>query len=274
MKEIEFDLRLIQRVALMHEGNAMAHIKRDEQRERGDNVRAAWSPHAMLAASSVVIAASYWSLISPGKAVLAYGMGAEMYRRMGHSYWLALALASVNEDEMARMPSVVEETRVPTAQTVAFALICNEVSSNHRNSRYELLNTHWKHTGNVPIGRLGIPLDHYGRCANAMRAAREEKNIDRFLAEAGNYVHRAAEIVRTASHDRFHWRRLQSTILPAEPEAVAITTALSVISHEVFQMPITEMSNLDPYGRLLVEIGEKMRNAAVGGPSQPRLGQG
>jgi hypothetical protein len=95
-----------------------------------------------------------------------------------------------------------------------------------------------------------------------MRAARNSRNIERFFAEAGNYVRRAAEVVRSASHDQFHWRRLQSTVLPAEPEAVAMTTAMSIMAHTAFRMPITEMSELDAHGRLLVDMGEKMRNAA------------
>jgi len=144
-------------------------------------------------------------------------------------------------------------------------MVGNDVTRSDRsNVRTERLNAEWRHAGNIPVGRLGIQLDHYARCARAMRTARSERNIERFFAEAANYVHRAAEAIRGASHDRFHWRRMQSTILPAEPEAVAMTTAMSMMSHELFQLPISEIPNLDLHGRLLVEVGEEMRNAAQG----------
>jgi hypothetical protein len=266
MLKLEHDPQLIERLALMHEGNAKAHMKRAaEQHEVGDAPRSGWSQHDVLAASGFVIAASYWSLIAPRTAMLLYRSAAEIYRARKHSYWMVLALASASENEIATMPSVIDGTLAPGPQTVAFAMVGNAMSDSDRQGvRAERLDTHWRHVGNVPIGRLGIPLDHYARCAQAMRVARAEKNIEYFLAEVANYVHRAAEVLRSASHDRFHWMQLQSTILPAEPEAVAMTTAMSMMSHQIFGIPISDMPDLDAHGRLLVETGDEMRNAARG----------
>src|SRR6266702_4547012 len=122
------------------------------------------------------------------------------------------------------------------------------------------------HARNVST-RIGTMLATSRSAASAFRsttmlAARDKKNVEHFFAEAANYVQRAAEIVRSASHDRFHWRSLQSTVLPAEPEAVAITTAMSMMSHAMFQRSISDMPNLDAHGRLLVEVGEGMQGAA------------
>ncbi len=269
MLELEHDPHLIERLALMHEGNADAHLKRTaNQHNDVDAPRSGfiWGQQEMLAASGFVVAASCWSLIAPERASLLYRRVTPMYRAMGHSYWMVLALASASEDEIAAMPSAIDDTRDPSSQSVAFAMVGNAMADIDRQSaRTERLNAEWGHAGNVPIGRLGIPLDHYARCAHAIRAAREEKNIERFFAEAGTFVQRAAEAIRSASHDRFHWLRLQSTILPAEPEAVAITTAMSMMSHSIFRTPITEIPNLDAHGRLLVEVGDEMRKAAHGG---------
>jgi len=147
-------------------------------------------------------------------------------------------------------------------QTVAFAMICNEMyDAGRRGHRSERLVAHWRQAGNYPIGRLGIPLDYYVRCAQAMHDARAKKSVEGFLVEVATYVHRAAEVLRSASHDRFHWLRLESTVLPAEPEAVAMTTAMSTISRAIFGVPISEMPNLDSHGRLLVEIGDQMWQA-------------
>jgi hypothetical protein len=266
MPELEHDPRLVERLALMHEGNAMAHMKRAaERQEAGDASRSGWTQHQMLAASSFVIAASYWSLIDPRRAVKGYRNTARIYREMRHDYWIVLALASANDNEITPALYAVDETPAPNPQMVAFAMVCNEMyDADHNGSRAERLNSHWREIGNYPIGRLGIPLDYYARCAQAMRAARAKKSVENFFAEVANYVHRAAEVIRNASHDRFHWLRLESTILPAEPEAVAITTAMSVVSHTIFDIPISEVANLDAHGRRLVEIGDEMRGAAYG----------
>ena len=264
MPELEHDRRLIERLALVYEANAATHIKSAaDQQDVHETPRNRWSQHEMLAASSLAVAASYWSLIDPRRAVSLYRMAGESYQSLGHGYAMVLALASANTKDIPKMLSVIGEESAPSAQAVAFAMVANEVSDDdRRGARAERLNEYWRHVGNVPVGRLGIPLDHYGRCAQAMHTARGRKNIEGFFAETANYVHRAAEVLRGASHDRFHWLQLRSAILPAEPEAVAMTTAMSMMSYSIFSTPISKMPNLDAHGRLLVEIGDEMRKAA------------
>jgi hypothetical protein len=41
-----------------------------------------------------------------------------------------------------------------------------------------------------------------------------------------------------------------------------MTTALSMMSYSIFRVPISELSNLDSHGQLLVKIGDNMRDAA------------
>ena len=135
----------------------------------------------------------------------------------------------------------IDETPAPSPQAVAFAMVANEMSGVDRRGVRSERPAHWRHAGNVPIGRLGVPLDHYARCAQAMRAARAEKNIERFFAEAANYVHRAAEVsAARAMIDSTGFSSTQA-ILPAEPEAVAMTTAMSIMSHAMFGMPISKI---------------------------------
>lgn len=273
MPELEHDRQLIKNLALAHEANAALHSKyAAEQRQTHEALeRPRLSQHEMLAASGFVIAASYWSLIEPHRAITLYRRASETYRSLGHSYGMVLALASASGNEIPTMLSVVDEMPAPSPQAVAFAMVANEVAdADRRNKRAEFLDTHWRHIGNSPIGRLGIPLDHYARCARAMRAARYDQNSEGFFAAAANFVSRAAEVLRSASHDRFHWLQLRSAILPAEPEAVAMTCAMSMMSHSMFKTPIAELPNLDPHGRLLVEVGDEMRNAASGPELRPK----
>ncbi len=61
----------------------------------------------MLAASGLVVAASYWSLIEPDRALFLYRRVTPIYRAMGHSYWMVLALDSASEDAIATVPSAI-----------------------------------------------------------------------------------------------------------------------------------------------------------------------
>jgi hypothetical protein len=268
MAQLQHDPELVARLAIAHEGSAAVHFEHARSRRlREENIREHWSQHEMLAASSLVIAASLWSMIDPHRAVSIYRKAARFYRAIGHAYWMVLALASGARDEIFETANVVEETPISNPQTIAFAMVANEVRDDRRHgAQSERLDAEWRHAGNIPVGRLGIPLDHYGRCAQAMRQARTRKNVERFVRDASTYIHRAAEVLRTASHDRFHWKQLRSSILPAEPEAIAMTAAMSMMSHDVFGMPLIElreMPDLDAHGRLLVDIGQEMRDAAA-----------
>jgi hypothetical protein len=264
--EMEYNSKMIERLALLHQGNASAHLNRiPEGRERRDSHRSGWTQQSMLAASGLAIAASYWSLIDPRKAVDCYRRSALAYRTIGHGYWIVVALASGNQELIAEVLYMIDEERSPSPDRIAFAMVANEMSGGDgRGRRMDTLRAHWEHAGNAPIGRLGIPLDHYARCAEAMREARSDRSARSFFTEGANYIHRAAEVIRTASHDKFHWSNFQSTILPAEPEAVAMTSAMSRLSHDMFKTPITEISNLDSHGRLLAQVGEAMRTASFG----------
>jgi hypothetical protein len=274
MAETEFDLRYVRDVAEMHEGMARAHLRRATNLEGANDASAPdrrqlpreWSQDEMLAASGLVTAASCWSLVEPRRAASLYLQAAEIYRIMGHGYWVALALASGNTREIEKLADWIREVRTPSHLAVAFGMIGNALLERGKSAGpWERFETHWQHVGNVPVGRLGIPLDNYGRCAQAMRAVGDEQRPAPFAREAGNYLARAGEVRRMASHDTFHWRRLMSTVLPAEPEAIAMTRWMSAMSHTMFGVPLAKLiPDLDPHERVLVEVGEEMRAATEG----------
>jgi hypothetical protein len=267
MPNLAHDKRLIEVLALVHEGNAKAKMRvGSESQKAGEVQRKGWAQHTMLSASSFVIAASCWSLLDPRKAVEDYRNAMRLYRSMEHDYWAVLALASMSFEDMEAVLSAIDEMSEPGPQIVAFGMVCNAISHDDRyESRAERLNKHRRRVGDFPVGRLGISLEQYARCAEAFHAAREKKDgRERLLREGSTYVRRASEVLRGASHDRFHWLRLQSTILPAEPEAVAMTTAMSMLSHSMFGISMADVPDLDEHGQLLVEVGEAMY--AVQGP--------
>jgi hypothetical protein len=266
MADREHDEELNIRLAETTEGNAHYHDAHAQEEERSDEeLPSRWSQHRMLAASGFAIAASYWSLVNPRKAVELYRLAARKYRELGHSYWMPLALASVDVTQVRSMAEVLERMPSPSPTAVAFTIIGNSMGGQRNSEQVESL---WQHIGNVPVGRLGIPMDMYGLCARAMTDAFREKNFERFRAAATGYLQRAAEVLRAASHDRYHWAMLQSEILPAEPEAVAMGIAMSIVSRSVFRMPMTEFSaDLDRHGRVIVEVADNMHTAAGSEPT-------
>jgi hypothetical protein len=270
MPKLQHNRQMVKNLALITEANAALHLKSAAEQSLSleGTQRSAWSQHEMLAASGFAVAASYWSLIDAERAVTLYRTAAETYRQLNHGYAMVLALASATSDEISITLSSMNGSSPPSPQTVAFCLVANELSDSETQGVERLVHQ-WRHFGNVPIGRLGIPLDYYGRCALAMRAARQNESVEGFLAQASDYVRRAAEVLNTASHDQFHWLALRSSILPAEPEAVAMTVAMSIVSHSLFGIPISQMPNLDEHGRLLAEIGDDLRKAGGSSKDKP-----
>src|SRR5262249_19348169 len=193
-----------------------------------------------------------------------YRNAAQMYRSMGHDYWIVLETVAANWREISKLAPTISEISASRPELIGFAMVTNEAfESENREKRSERLNSLWQHAWNFPSGCLSISLNFYGRWAQGVRSARSEKNVNRFFAECAIYVERASEVLRLASHDRFHWTRLQSTILPAEPEAVAVTKTMSMLSHSLFWKTLIGISNLYEQGRFFVRIGEEMRKAAI-----------
>ena len=274
MAELEPDPKFIETLASAYEGNAQAHYDRAATLSKADfSSRMRGNQDYILAASSYVISGSYWLLINVREALRLFRRATHIYRDVGHDYWIVLELVSGRETDIDTMLSATDELREPSAQAIAFRMVANEISNTKlRGQRMEQLRAQWHHVGNRPVGRLGISLDHFARLAQAIRVARDNQDRDRFLAETANYINRAAEVIRTASHDEFHWRLLQSTVFSAEPEAVAMTKVMSITSHLLLQLPINELLNLDSQGRLLAQVGEELRSVSTSeeGP-QPLL---
>jgi hypothetical protein len=68
---------------------------------------------------------------------------------------------------------------------------------------------------NTPTGRLGLPFRYYSQ-------AKDMEKVDGVVA----LLQRAAEPVRVAMMDRYHWNNLYSSVLPLEPEILAACVGL------------------------------------------------
>jgi len=266
MAEPEYDLELLERLAATTEGNALAHLELAEHSETPEHV---WLMHRMLAGSGLVIAASYWSLIDSRRAIADYRRAARLYRAMRHSYWMVAAMAAADGKMLRAAAREQQDHSEASPLEVAFGLVTEGMSG--ADFTGERLTGAWQTLGNVPVGRLGIPLNHYGNCRTAMLHA-QAGDREIFTRHARTYLERAAEVIRMARHDQYHWQRLQSSILPAEPEAVAVTSALSLTARRSLGMSLMEIGVEDRQSRTLIEVAESLsRAAATEDEPPPRL---
>jgi hypothetical protein len=75
------------------------------------------------------------------------------------------------------------------------------------------------------VGRLRIPLDATMRVLQAVDGMLYEdagRGIDAVAASTHDFLTRAHDVTAAAIADRFHWRNMLSSVLPVEPEAVAL----------------------------------------------------
>jgi hypothetical protein len=263
--ELQHDRELVEMMATTAEGNAWVHRQLMGSHEERRN-RTAWSQHEMLAASGFIVAASYWSLIDARKAVELYATAAETYRQLDHEYWIVAALAA-GPRQRGAWPSRSQESLERSPQTVAFEMLWRATVSSDERTLPPELETAREHFGNVPVGRLRIPLYVYGRCAEALR----ERDVHSMSVEAPGYVARAAEVIEAASRDHLHWQSLRTAILPAEPEAVATIASFARVAREL-HVSLPEMtSNLGEHARRLVAISVNVSNESAPPQLRPLL---
>lgn len=273
------DKELIVRLARIYEGNALRHERNAaEKRRASENETASLTQEDMLAASSMVIAAGYWSLIDGRQGSAQYKGAATRYRALGHEYWMVLALASGDSNQMRTVSAAINSESTLTPLELGFGAVANQlVERRDSDGGDAYLTASWERLGNVPVGRLGIPLNVYMRCADTIRTTRAEQVsddprgrtilLDSFGRSCSDYFSRASEVIGLAAHDRFHWSRGLSTILPAEPEAVAMAVAMSAVAHDVFHTRLSRSLDIDWRSRLVMEVADSLREAAENGAS-------
>jgi hypothetical protein len=266
--ELEWDPPLVERVARTTEGAARARwsayreltgSRHGRPGEPSAGSRA--EQHGMLAASGLAIAASHWSLLDPKRARVCFLDAMQIYHRLDHSYWMALALCSSDGkamDLLAReIPAQADRPSLPT-DALAFMIVAESVPrlGERMAGLREALGRHLRVHGNRPVGRLGVPLEEYLRCRDTLQRA-SSQDPGRFSTVVGAFMHRATEPVRLAMHDRFHWSRLRSSVLPVEPEALAVAmTAVAVSLLAYDQVP--RMPDLDPAAGRVMRVAERL----------------
>ncbi len=71
------------------------------------------------------------------------------------------------------------------------------------------------------------------------------------------YLRRVDEVVGGAMTDRFHWKRLRSSILPVEPEALATCMTVDPVSRRYTELRVDSLiedAELTVRQRVLAEV--------------------
>jgi hypothetical protein len=88
------------------------------------------------------------------------------------------------------------------------------------------------------VGRVRVPLDATMRLlvsVDRMSGGNGDREIRQVVASVHDFLIRAYDVTAAAMSDRLHWRSLMSSVLPVEPEAVALGAVVmaSALQHGV-----------------------------------------
>jgi hypothetical protein len=214
------------------------------------------------AATMSVLGASCWVLIDQVEGARRWQTATERYAELAHPYADVLAVcAGLTEPE----------TIPPLRSRTALALQCRlillawlpVVAPRHADTCGEELAQLSPLVDELDTrrpGQLGLPVRHVRHLAHALCDGWREHGLTLRAATAGQHVLRlAADTVRAARADRYHWRRLLPGFMPVEPEWLALGRVVYEASARAgADLGALVADTLDPLERLPLVIAELM----------------
>jgi hypothetical protein len=112
----------------------------------------------------------------------------------------------------------------------------------------------------APVGRLRIPLGAIAHVVNAAdRVAQEQEGPVRLATALHDALVRMHDVTAVAMADRYHWRRLMSSVLPVEPEAVVLAgVAVAAARRAGAVDDLFERMDLPPLATVPLLIGREL----------------
>lgn len=199
-------------------------------------------------ASTLVLAASCWSLLSVNDATRNFSAAADEYGELGRWYAAPLRICAASPERPAPPPALadgdvpheLDANDVLAALLAAhwlFAVGLDDGSQARGFFGYLSENAALRVTS---VGRLSIPLRHYLAYANSLDTAGVLTKLG--SAEDGArtigegliaLLAHAEEPYQAVMADRFHWPRLRSGLLPVEPEMLAVSVLASATARRL-----------------------------------------
>lgn len=206
--------------ALLIEGIQAYGLKRNSQdRKRSELVERSWS----LAASSLTIGASCYSLLYPHIAELVFWHAGRVYLELGLAYGAVLSVCA-RDDKSIRsywgrfMESSNNDARI--SDILPRLLLAAYLGATEPKHSQEYLHRVISQAGafeGATVGSSRIPLRYYVDLAKAATSGKQ-------LAEPQviqSLLYRAAEEGAGARVDRYHWKKILTRSLPVEPDLLA-----------------------------------------------------
>jgi hypothetical protein len=252
-------------------------LREPEQEVEAD--REAAETWAFEQASLLSIAGSYWSIVDISKAIAVFAEAAGIYARIGHPF--------------AQVTGVCGALReLPTAQS-------NDIGRDDFEgaASADLLGTTWEFAVDRersapvyarlegaaaleeqtlwPVGRLGLPFALYVDVCSASVELLSRRFDDAGLTEVGDvprrfresvyrYLLRTEELVAGAMADTYHWRGLHSSLLPVEPEAIALCATACLTARTTLDERLSYRLSGSPVAMVPLLVGEAVADS-IGG---------
>jgi hypothetical protein len=273
-ESLGLDPGLLERTASAHEGYARVLLSE----LGGDSV----GEQGMLAASCFMIAASHWALIDARHAHGVFRTAAEHYAAQGSPFYAVLAACGMHEPLLRRAAEAAvhhQENLTGAASdegVVLHDLFALTMSSAMFPDEYRwstatrgLLERQSAHFYDQ-TGRAALPWHAYHGVAAAVTAAvREPNDGARTVRSAlADYLRRMDDAIGRAASDRYHWRNLRASLLPVEPEAIAVCMTSEAVSQTLWSSSATDLVNeidLPRRQRLPMDIAEEIWSAGQTG---------
>jgi hypothetical protein len=289
IESLGLDRDVLERVAHRTHQWAQAIANRleedEEQEESGQSTHSRAEVLRGEAASLFTIAGSYRMLLDPGLAQQSLVPAALHLtaNRNSFAYPVAicggsaeLALSSLLEAAPAGAPQdqanallawgwmgVAEDQAQPRGRVSAEGFGDRFESRQHPFFAREVLQGHLdqaRASAQMPVGRLRIPLGAIAHVVNAAnRVAQEKEGAARLSMALHDALVRMHDVTAAAMADRYHWRRLMSSVLPVEPEAVVLAGVAAAAARRAGAVDdLFERMDLPPLAAVPLLMGREM----------------
>lgn len=255
--ELEGEVRGIDRTKDQPGSENRRRLVRDQIEER-----------LYLAASGYLFGASYYSLLNPGIARIVFWTAAHVYDRLRMPYAAVMAICAADDSvvshrwrEFVETPHRTANSSEAVARLLSAGLMLTENREAYSQQAFRIIEEGSRFPG-LLVGNALIPIRLYHDLVLGIADTnRLGKAQSRTIAESTlRFMDRAAETIETAQADRFHWQRLQTSVLPVEPEflATSMVVARSVKKLDTSLTGLMEGHEMHPAARVLMESAEDM----------------
>jgi hypothetical protein len=178
--------------------------------------------------SSLLLAAIFKSLLNPYESKVLFREAALNYQAIGNQFWKILAICALDREILLTQQALPIEDRSEVDETSYFYNLLSQcwLSSFDENQFHNSFPNYLQQAQGESlqkVGRLEIPIRLFTR---TMIDSLEWRSSQPKLQNWRTLLDRANESVEISKSDRFHWERLPGSIVPLEPEILAVCISL------------------------------------------------